>query len=257
MTVSLLNHSALYLAALPFAAVLATGTAHAQDGEDAGIYVTAKAGAEFLNDSRFVGIQAPAGGVPGIAGAPAVVDVDYDTGFSINGAIGYNFDDNLFFDFLASRVELELGYIEADVGGGAFNGGNQLFSGDISNFTATIGVYNDIVISENQKLFPYFGSSIGIAVVDANVLYFPDNGVATAPTFGVFGEETAFVSRSTVGLRYDFSDNIGLFLEGRYTKVEDGDFERRFVADGSGGFSASVRDDTESFGVGAGLLFRF
>jgi hypothetical protein len=230
--------------------------AFAKDGENAGFYLSAKAGAEFLNDSDFIGIQAPEAGVPGVVDGPAVVDVDFDTGFSINGAIGYDFDDGLI-KYLHTRVELEAGYIEADVGGGAFNGGDQSFGGDISNFTLTAGFQTDIVWADDQKVVPYFGGSIGIAVVDANINYFPNNGVATAPTFGVFGSETGFVSRNQIGVAVKASDRFDIFAEARYTRTGDLDFERRFVAGGADGFSADVEDDIESLGIGIGLRARF
>lgn len=238
------------------ATALHAAPALANNGEDAGIYLSGKVGAEFLNDSDFIGVQAPEAGVPGMAGAPANVEVDFDTGFSINGAIGYDFDDGLI-KFLHTRIELEAGYIETDVGGGVFNGGNQIFGGDISNFTVTAGFQTDIIWSDKQKVVPYFGGGIGIAVVDANINYFPNNGIATAPTFGVFGSDTGFVSRNQIGVAVKASDRFDIFAEARYTRTGDLDFERRFVAGGADGFSADVEDDIESFGVGIGLRARF
>ncbi|GAB5487083.1 MAG: hypothetical protein Pars2KO_06530 [Parasphingorhabdus sp.] len=228
----------------------------AQSEREEGFYLSASGGAEFFNDSDFVGTQNPDAGVPGVAGAPANVSVDYDTGFAIKGAIGYQFKEGLI-SFLKPRAELEVSYTEADVGGGSFNGGNQSFSGDINRLTVTGALYNDIVWSPNQKVIPYFGSGIGIGVVDTNINYFPNNGVATAPTFGVRGDPTGLVTFSAIGATAKVSKNFDIFAEGRYTKVYRRDFERRFIAGGNDGFSADLRDDTESFGVGIGLRTRF
>jgi hypothetical protein len=246
------------IAASSFIAALAmhAAPALAQDGDDAGFYLSAKAGVEILSDSDFIGVQAPEAGVPGMTGAPAEVNVDFDTGFSINGAVGYDFDDGII-SFLHTRIEVEAGYIEADVGGGAFNGGNQVFGGDISNFTLTAGFQTDIVWADDQKVVPYFCGGIGIAVVDANINYFPNNGIATAPTFGVFGSDTAFVSRNQIGVAAKASDRFDIFAEARYTRTNDLDFERRFVAGGADGFSANVSGDVESFGFNLGARVRF
>ncbi|MEP3225032.1 MAG: hypothetical protein ABJO01_03580 [Parasphingorhabdus sp.] len=231
---------------------------HAQTENDRkeGFYLSASAAAEFLNDSDFAGTQSPAAGVPGVAGAPANVNVEYDTGFAIRGAIGYQFKNGLI-PFLKPRAEVEVSYAEADVDGGAFNAGNQSFGGNINRFTATAALYNDIVWSPNQKVIPYFGSGIGIGVVDADINYFPNNGIATAPTFAVDGNPTGLVTFNAVGATVKASKRFDIFAEGRYTKVYRRDFTRNFVAGGNTGFNANLRDDTESFGIGLGVRAKF
>lgn len=221
-----------------------------------GFYLSATAGADFLNDSDFAGTQNPEAGVPGVVGAPANVNVGYDTGFAIRGAVGYQLKQGLI-SFLKPRFELEVGYSESDVSGGSFNGGNQSFGGDLSKLTVTAAAYSDIVWSANQKIIPYFGSGIGIGVVDANINYFPNNGVATAPTFGVQGNRTGLVTFNAVGATVKASKTFDIFAEGRYTKVRSRNFDRRFIAGGADGFSARLRDDTESFGVGIGVRAKF
>lgn len=221
-----------------------------------GFYLSATAGADFLNDSDFVGVQDPDIGVPGVTGAPANVNVGYETGFAIRGAVGYKLKKGLI-SFLKPRFELEVGYSESNVSGGSFNGGNQNFGGDLSKLTVTAAAYNDVIWSENQKVIPYFGSGIGIGVVDANITYFPNNGVATAPTFGVQGNRTGLVTFNAIGATVKASDKFDIFAEGRYTNVRRRNFDRRFIADGADGFNARLRDDTESFGVGIGVRAKF
>ncbi len=234
----------------------AQAQAQAEDERKDGFYLSATAGADFLNDSDFVGTQNPDVGVPGTAGAPANVNVGYDTGFAIRGAVGYRLKKGLV-SFLKPRFELEVGYSEADVSGGNFNGGNQNFSGDLSKLTVTAAAYNDIVWSPNQKIIPYFGSGIGIGVVDANINYFPNNGVATAPTFGVRGNPTGLVTFNAIGATVKASEAFDIFAEGRYTNVRRRNFDRRFIAGGADGSNARLRDDTESFGVGIGVRAKF
>lgn len=234
------------------------GQAQAQTGHERkeGFYLSATAAADFLNDSDFVGTQNPDPGVPGVAGAPANVNVGYDTGFAIRGAVGYQLKQGLI-SFLKPRFELEVGYAESDVSGGSFNGGSQNFDGDLNKLTVTAATYSDVVWSANQKIIPYIGSGIGIGVVDANISYFPNDGVATAPTFGVQGSRTSLVTFNAIGATVKASDKFDIFAEGRYTNVRRRNFDRRFIAGGADGFNALVRDDTESFGVGIGVRAKF
>jgi len=152
---------------------------------------------------------------------------------------------------------VEFEYSEANVGGGTFNGGNQIFDGNINRYGVRASLYSDIRWAKNQKIIPYFGGGIGISVVDANVNYFPNNGIATAPTFSVQGDSTQFSTHSAIGLTVKASDRFDIFAEGRYTRVSSGNFQRVFVGDGSGNFSADLSDDTESFGLGLGVRARF
>ena len=242
---------------ISFIALMVSTPAMAQDSkDDSGVYVSLSGGAEFISDIEFTGIQNPDSGVPGVAGAPAAVDVDFDTGYNIRGAIGYKFS-NGFISFLKPSVELEVGYSEADVNSGVFNGGDQTFGGDINVVTIQANYNNDIIISKKQPITPYIGGGIGIGIVDANIVYFPNNGIATAPTFGVFGTSTDFVTNSRIGLKAKISDSLDVFAEGRYTRVSRGDFDRRFIDAGADGFNAGVGGDTDSFSLGLGIRTRF
>ena len=240
-----------------FLAIMIGTTAFAQESDgNSGVYIQVSGGFEFFSDSEFIGIQNPDMGVPGMAGAPAVAEIDFDTGYNVRGAIGYEFS-NGFVSFLKPSVELEVGFAEADVGGGIFNGGNQTFGGDINVVTIQANYNSDIIFSDNQTITPYFGGGLGVGIVDSNIVYFPNNGIASAPTFGVFGSSTQFSTNSRIGLKAKLSDTIDIFAEGRYTRISSGDFERRFVAGGANGFNADVSGDTDSFSLGVGLRKRF
>ncbi len=240
-----------------FIALMMSTPAMAQDDtEDSGFYVSLSGGVEFFTDSEFIGVQNPDAGVPGTSGSPAVVDVDFDTGYNIRGAVGYEFSRG-FISFLKPSVELEVGYAQADVSSGVFNGGNQSFGGDIDVVTIQANYNSDIIFTDNQKIIPYFGGGLGIGIVDSNIVYFPNNGVATDPTFGVFGSSTQFSTNNRIGLKARVSKNFDIFAEGRYTRISSGDFERRFIAGGADGFNADVSSDTDTFSLGLGLRKRF
>ena len=223
---------------------------------DSGVYVTLSGGAEFFQDSNFFGIQQPDANVPGVTGAPAFVNVDYDTGYNVRGGIGYKLSRG-FIGFLIPSFELEVGYAEADVGSGDFNGGNQIFIGDINVTTIQFNYNSDLIFKDGQKIIPYFGGGLGVGIVDTNIAYFPNNGIATAPTFDIEGSSTDFVVNNRLGVKTKLSKNLDIFLEGRYTRVSSGDFERRFVGGGADGFNAALEGDTDSFSLGLGLKARF
>jgi opacity protein-like surface antigen len=247
------------LAATSAFAFILAAPANAQESGlgNEGFYVALSGSADFANSGEFDGVQTPATGVPGTAGSPASVAVDYDTGYAIRGAIGYEFKKGLLIDNLVPRAEIEFEYGENDVGSGAFNAGNQSFSGGISRYAVKASLYNDIRWAADQAFIPYFGGGIGIGVVDADIAYFPNNGTASAPTFGVQGSATTFTTHSAIGATYKLTDQIEIFGEGRYTDYGDGAFQRVFVANSTAEFSADLEGDSEVFAIGAGLRFRF
>lgn len=224
---------------------------------DEGFYATFYVGLNAQQGNTFTGIQAPEPGNPpaAVAGAPANVAIDYDTGSVFGGSIGYHIPTR-FLGIFEPRVELEVNYSEADVDFGSFNGGNQTFSGGIDTFTAEISYYSDIRWSDNQKVIPYTGGGIGIAVVDLNAQYFPNNGVAAAPTFAVGGDQTAFTTHNNIGVTFRVSENFDLFTQARYQRIYGTDFQRRFIAAGANAFNADVDDDIETITVSIGARIK-
>jgi len=227
--------------------------ADAQEVND-GFYLSASAGINVQSDHNLRGTQAPDPGVPGMAGAPANVFVDYDNGVNLTGSIGYRFKKG-FISFLKPRVELEVAYSEADVGSGNFNGGAQTFSGSTDTLFVKVAFFSDIIWKENQKIIPYFGSGYGIGIVDTNILYFPNASAATSPTVGVVGSRTGFARHNSLGLTIKASDKFDIYAEGRYSRVSRRNFDRRFLA--TNGLNARVRDNSESLAFSIGARARF
>ncbi|MEM9501556.1 MAG: hypothetical protein AAF941_06885 [Pseudomonadota bacterium] len=250
--------SARFVSAI-FVTGLATAlpaTAYAQNTDEAGLYISIKGGVTSPSDEDFDGVQAPEGVSPGTAGAPAVVDLEYDEDFTFAGTIGYRFDKRIFGIFQPS-IEAEYSYASPDISGGSFNGGDQTFAGEVDINTFTINYRSDIRWSETQRIVPYTSGGIGIAEVDAKVSYFPNNGVATAPTFALAGEDTGLVLHSTLGLSFQLTDRVDLETSVRYQRITNIDLERRFIAGGANDFNADLGGRYETVSGFAGVRFRF
>jgi opacity protein-like surface antigen len=234
--------------------VLAASTSSAQV-ED--VYVSGSLGASFASDVEFEGVQAPEAGIPGVPGAPASVGADFDTDLTYSVAIGASWPERYSFGPLKPRSEIELNFFEADVDGGEFNGGNQVFGGDLSATSLFVNSYFDIQFDPNARLVPYIGGGFGLSDVDANITYFPNNGVANAPTFAVQGGGTELASHFTGGMTLKANDKIDIFAQARYLTIYEADAERRFIAGGADGFSAAVEDTINGFDLSTGLRFKF
>jgi opacity protein-like surface antigen len=223
---------------------------------DSGFYIGIKGGVISPSDETFSGVQDPQGTSPGVAGAPAEVAAEFGEGETFSGVIGYRLGTRAFGIFEPS-IEAEYNYASSNVTGGSFNGGNQTFGGDVDINTFTIGYRSDIRWSEDQRVIPFTGGAIGIAEVDSNITYFPNNGVASAPTFAVQGSDTGFVLQSNLGVSFRLSDTLDLDLSARYQRINGLDLERRFVVDPATPFNANVSGRLESVSGLAGLRYRF
>lgn len=244
-------------------AIFAATAAPAQAGifdrtptDGAGPYISGFVGAAVPFDSEFDGTQNPETGVPGTIGAPASVDSELDSDVYFGGAVGVR----LPFKFLKTfqpRWELEVSHFESNVASGTFNTGNQTFGGEQSQTFFLLNSYSDIRWKEDQKVVPYIGGGLGFGVVNSDIRYFPNNGIATAPTFAVQGEDTGFATVSAVGVTLNASEKFDVFTEARYFKTYGIDAERRFIANGNDGFSAEVDDDPDGLAFTVGTRLKF
>ncbi len=257
MTIKITPRALAIALAIPAFAVAAPAAAQSDDFEpEGGFYVSVQAGVTSPSDETFTGVQDPQGVSPGVAGAPASVEVEYDEDFVGTVAVGYRIPKRIFGLFQPS-VEVEYSYAEADVSGGSFNGGNQIFGGSSEVNTFSINYQSDIRWSENQRIIPFWGGGVGLADVEPGVAYFPDNGVATAPTFAVTRSDRGFSLQSNVGLQFVLTDNIELQGRVRYQRVTGLDFERTFVGGGASAFNADLEGNFETVSFLAGVRYRF
>lgn len=227
------------------------------DPAPSGFYVSGFGGGSFLSDSDFRGVSNPVTGIPGptgVAGVPLDVNLDYDNSAYYGGSLGYQLPIK-YFGFLHPRLEVEVSYLDVDVGNGSFNGGTQTFQGSQDALFVYLNNYSDIIYSPDQKFTPYFGGGLGAAFVDSNVGYFP--GTATAPTFAVTGSDTAFASHAAIGGTYALSENLDLYSEGRFFRIYGAQFDRTFVGGGANLFNGELDDDIQGFTLTGGLRYRF
>jgi len=120
-----------------------------------------------------------------------------------------------------------------------------------------VNSYNDIRWKDNQTIVPYIGGGLGLAVIDSDIQYFPNNGLFTAPNFAVQGQDTAFTTVSTAGVTLNASEKFDIFAEGRYLKTYGVDSERRFINAGANGFSADVDDSPDGLAFTVGTRLKF
>ena len=226
------------------------------DPAEGGFYVSGFIGAGFPNDSDFDGVQDPGPGALGVAGAPANVEAEFDSDVYFGGAIGYRLPYR-FLTYFQPRLELEISYLDAEVEGGAFNAGDQTFGGSQESLFIFGNSLTEIIWSEDQVIIPYIGGGIGVGIIDNNITYFPNNGIASAPTFAVLGDDTGLASHTTIGVTVPINEQFEVYGEGRYLLTLNIDAERTFVGDGGETFNADVDDNVDAFSLTVGMRWRF
>lgn len=157
---------------------------------------------------------------PIFPGAPAVVtnipidiSFDTDTGFGINGAAGYRFDD--------ARVEFEVAYTNNDVDGVTVNDLAEVpIDGDIESFQFMLNGYYDI--PTQSRFSPYIGGGVGVATLTANDV------AAAIPGLGNLALDdsgASFVFQVKAGVNYEITDQASAFLGYRLHGIPGQDFE--------------------------------
>lgn len=222
--------------------------------DETGFYVSGFIGAGFPGDVELTGTQTPAAGAPGIAGAPAIINADFDNDTTLGVALGYKTPWE-FFGLFHTRLELEISTLEADVSNGSFNNGNQPFSGDASIDFFLINNYSDIIWRDDQTIVPFVGGGLGFANVETNILY--AGGGATSPNFAARGDDTGLAGTFAAGLTWLTGSDGEVYGEARYYQVRDLEFERRFIGGGADLLNARVEDDFDGTSLTFGARYKF
>ncbi|NEQ98341.1 MAG: porin family protein [Cyanothece sp. SIO2G6] len=139
------------------------------------------------------------------------ISVDTDTGFGINGAVGYQFED--------ARAELELGFGTNTVDDVTVDGTEVDADGRLNNWTLAANGYYDIPTGSAFR--PYVGAGVGIArlVADDVSVDLPVLGGADLDDSGV-----SFIFQAQAGLAYDFTEDASAFVGYRLQGIPGQDF---------------------------------
>jgi opacity protein-like surface antigen len=177
-----------------------------------------------------------------ISGFGPVATGEFDRGFGISGAVGY--------DFGAIRAEGEISYRTNNGDIGTIVGlGAGPIGGDISALSFMVNGYYDIH-SANSPLVPYVGVGLGVASIDADI---------SAPLLAPFPQivddrTTVFAYQLMAGLGYNISPTMTLTVDYRYFRTADPEFSpgTAFIS-GTPDLEAEYRN--QSFNVGARFMF--
>jgi OOP family OmpA-OmpF porin len=228
----------LKLSAAVSALFLMSGAAHSADlytpppmpAYTGGWYFSAFGGANWLDDTSF-NID-PAG--------PAIVDNDYDTGFVVGGAIGYDMGQAM--GPFGLRFEAELSYRNNDVNSHSLGG--QPLGGPFGSTSALAGMGNILFdLNTGSPFTIYGGGGLGVANVE-----FDGHGAA-GPGTVMNDDDTVFAWQAIAGMGYEISSNIVLDVQYRYFNASDVS-----LTSVSG---ASSSTDYESHAVLGGIRFKF
>ncbi|MEM6711830.1 MAG: outer membrane beta-barrel protein [Pseudomonadota bacterium] len=207
--------------------------------DETGFYVSAFGGASFFNEYDSVLTGAPAG---------QTVEIDFDTGFNLGAAVGYDFGN--LGGFIGYRAELELSYYQADVDSIAFSGNGPALEinvdGDVSTTNIIANVYGDLEVDPSGFFTPYLGVGLGVAFTDVDAVY--------GANVNVDGDEESLIAQAIAGVNFDVHENVDLFAEGRYARIFDVESTRVNPNNGDIGF---LDDDVDILSVNVGVRFNF
>lgn len=160
--------------------------------EGAGPYFRADLGPAFFQNGQLNNFGGPAG-----------YQVEYDTGFAADTAIGYAFNNYVATDF-------ELGYVGADIrdvqSPGFFTANSTLYNVPfLANLMLSYPIPNSIVV-------PYIGAGVGGSAVTFDTDGFGNSAAA------VYGRETdvVFAWQAFAGLRFKLNDRMLLGIGYQY-----------------------------------------
>jgi OmpA-OmpF porin, OOP family len=149
------------------------------------------------------------------------VEVSFDPGYSITGALGY--------DLGQFRVEGEIGYRTVDIDKVRVGAVSGPVGGDASALAFTANGYYDHEMG-NSPLTPYIGLGLGLADTDIEVVI---------PGFGTIKDgDVEFVYQFMVGAGFDVSPNLVLTAGYRFFGIAD-----------------SGSPDSHEFNLGARFMF--
>ncbi|MCP4269350.1 MAG: porin family protein [Candidatus Brocadiaceae bacterium] len=171
------------------------------DPQGKGFYLSGTAGAVWLSDADY-------------EEAGDSSEVEYDPGFLLGAAAGY--------DFGMLRTEAEFAYRQnsfdkwKDITVGGVNYGDFSASGDVTTLSYLLNGYIDF--ENKSSITPYIGGGLGFANVDADDLTIA--GVKLSDE-----DDTVFAYQAAAGIGYDINKKLTMDIGYRYFATSDPDFD--------------------------------
>lgn len=187
-----------------------------------GPYISANVGVSWLDDAELTGSD---------LGINLESDMEFDTGFLLGAALGY--------DFGQLRIEGEMGYRFHDIDEwkdvtvngtnfGDFNG-----DGDVATLSLLVNGYVDFA-PPNYPVTPYIGGGIGFANIDMNDLELEDDFIGDE-------DDTVFAYQLAAGVAFAVNPYMTLDLGYRYFATSDPEFDEIEAEYDSHNISLAVR----------------
>lgn len=219
-----MTHKLIATSALTAALIAGSATAAPTNMGHTGVYGTVSGGFNWLEDQDFD------------TGAAAFgpVETESETGWDVNGALGY--------DFGIWRLEAQIGYAENEVDSATAGGFVAPAVGGEVNASYFMGnAYWDIPTTW-WRFNPYVGAGIGMADIEFD-------GLSSGGVTVLDDNESVLAWQLIGGLSYSFSPQVAGLIEYRYFDTEDVELTA------AGGFGTEV--DYTDHKLLAGLRFNF
>ena len=167
--------------------------------------------------------------IPGVLVGSGSGDMEYDTGYTIGGAVGYMMEK--------FRLEGELSYQANDIDKVSGAGGSEPVNGDVTALTLLFNGYFDF--DTGRIWTPYITGGLGYSKVEADIE-------------GLSEDDNVFTYQLGVGVGFAMSETLTLDWGYRYLGAED--FSYRY-SDPSG--SITLDAVIASHNLTVGLHFAF
>lgn len=194
----------------------------------AGPYLTLQGGATWLEDADI--------DYDGVPSSLLSVEAEFDTGFNLGVAAGY--------DYGQARLEAEIAYRQNDIdkfkGQVLGFGFEDSADGDVSATSLMVNAYWDI--PTGSPITPYIGGGLGFANVSFNEV--EDEGEDL-----VDDDDNVLAYQAAAGIAFDINPNLTLDLGYRYFATDDPELEDDF--------GDEFETEYDSHNVSLGLRFLF
>ena len=167
--------------------------------------------------------------IPGVLVGSGSGDMEYDTGYTIGGAVGYMMEK--------FRLEGELSYQANDIDKVSGAGGSEPVNGDVTALTLLFNGYFDF--DTGRFWTPYITGGLGYSKVEADI-------------DGLSEDDNVFTYQLGVGVGFAMSET--LTLDWRYCYLGAEDFSYRY-SDPSGSITLDAAIASHNLTVGLHFAF--